>query len=54
MEEEEEKEKFPHMSESIVHLPLRGRCPKGTIKGRQRGGCNQFIAGKIVRLEIRW
>ena len=27
MEEEEEKEKIPHMCESIGHRPLRGRCP---------------------------
>ena len=26
--EEEEKEKTPHMCESIGHRPLRGRCPK--------------------------
>ena len=25
---EEEKEKIPHMCESIGHRPLRGRCPK--------------------------
>ena len=25
--EEEEKEKIPHMCESIGHRPLRGRCP---------------------------
>ena len=26
-EEKEEKEKIPHMCESIGHRPLRGRCP---------------------------
>ena len=29
MEEEEEKEKIPHMCESIGHRPLRDRCPNG-------------------------
>ena len=28
-EKKEEKEKIPHMCESIGHRPLRGRCPKG-------------------------
>ena len=28
-EEEEEKEKIPHVCESIGYRPLRGRCPKG-------------------------
>ena len=28
-EKEENKEKIPHMCESIDHRPLRGRCPKG-------------------------
>ena len=27
----EEKEKIPHMCESIGHQPLQGRCPKGNI-----------------------
>ena len=27
--EKEKEEKIPHMSESIGHRPLRGRCPKG-------------------------
>ena len=38
-EEEEEKEKIPHMCESIGHRPLRGRCPKKERKkqGRIRG-----------------
>ena len=26
-----EKEKIPHMCESIGHRPLRGRCPKTTL-----------------------
>ena len=28
-EKKEEKEKIPHVCESIGHRPLRGRCPKG-------------------------
>ena len=28
-EKKEEKEKTPHMCESIGHRPLRDRCPKG-------------------------
>ena len=28
-EEKMEKEKIPHMCESIGHRPLQGRCPKG-------------------------
>ena len=28
-EEEEKKEKIPHLFESIGHRPLQGRCPKG-------------------------
>ena len=31
-EKEEEKEKIPHMCESIGHRPLRGRCPKRGVK----------------------
>ena len=30
-EEEEKKEKIPHVCESIGHRPLRGRCPKRII-----------------------
>ena len=30
--EEEEKEKIPHVCESIGHRPLRGRCPKVMIR----------------------
>ena len=35
MEEKEEKEKIPHMCESIGHRPLWGRCPKRTKKWKE-------------------
>ena len=31
-EKKKEKEKIPHMCESIGHRPLRGRCPKVSKK----------------------
>ena len=31
MDEEEEKEKIPHMCENIGHRPFRGRCPAPSL-----------------------
>ena len=50
-EEEEKKEKIPHMCESIGHRPLQGRCPKGE-QGRINSYPSRARVGRAVTEKV--
>ena len=53
-EEQKEKEKIPHMCESIGHRPLLGRCPKrrgdrGKRSRKEKGNMVKNLLKKLCR-----